>query len=345
MDYIPLGRSGLTCPEIMVGTMTWGSQTSEAEAHQQIATALAHGLNWFDTAEMYPVNPVRKETIGNTEKIIGSYIAAQGRGDMKIATKIIGEGTAFARNGAPITPDSIREAVEASLRRLHTDYIDLYQFHWPNRGSYHFRQNWTYRPKGARSEIIDNMAACLGTLATLQDEGKIGAFGLSNESAWGTAQWLQLSVQGAGPRVATVQNEYSLMARLYDTDMAELSYHEDITLLAFSPLATGLLTGKYLNGAVPKGSRKSISPSLGGRESPRVEETVAAYIAIAQKYGIDPVHMALAWCQSRPIACMPILGATTQGQLEHGLQALGQRLPPELIEELDHIHRAPPMPY
>lgn len=345
MKQIPLGQTGEMLPEIMLGTMTWGTQTDEKDAHRQIDTGVAHGLTWLDTAEMYPVNPARAETVGNTETVIGNWVRAQGRKDLKIATKIIGEGTAFARDGAPISPSSLRAAVEGSLQRLGVEQIDLYQFHWPNRGSYHFRQNWTYRPKGERDEILADMAACLETLGALVREGKIAAFGLSNESAWGTAQWLRLADQGLGPRVASVQNEYSLMARLYDTDMAELSYHEDVTLLAFSPLATGLLTGKYQNGAVPEGSRRAIGPTLGGRWQPRVEGAVSAYLEVAQKHGIDPVHMALVWCVSRPFPCVPIFGATTQAQLEHGLGAMGMTLSDEVLSDLDGVNRAHPLPY
>lgn len=345
MRRIPLGNTLETMPEITLGSMTWGTQTSQADAHAQIDAARAHGVDWIDTAEMYPVNPIRAETSGRTEEIIGAWIAQHGSGHMKIATKVSGAGNGAVREGAPITPATIREAIDGSLRRLQTDHIHLYQFHWPNRGSYHFRQNWTYQPRGDRAQILENMAQCLECLKELTVEGKIGAFGLSNESAWGTSQWLRLAEQIDAPRVVAMQNEYSLMARLYDTDLAEVSVHENITLLAFSPLAVGLLTGKYLKGAVPSGSRRSIVEGLGGRWQPRVEAAVTAYVEVAQKFGVDPVHMALAWLQTRPFATTALLGATTLGQLEHGIKAANMDLPDELVAELDLIHRAHPMPY
>jgi aryl-alcohol dehydrogenase-like predicted oxidoreductase len=345
MRQVPLGRTGVLLPEITLGSMTWGTQTGQADAHAQIDMARAHGIDWIDTAEMYPVNPVRAETSGDTETIIGNWLAKAGQGAMKIATKVSGVGNKAVRDGAPITPDALRAAVEGSLRRLQVDHIDLYQLHWPNRGSYHFRQNWTFRPKGARAGVLADMEGCLAMIATLVAEGKIGAFGLSNESAWGCAQWLALAEAGVGPRVAAVQNEYSLMARLYDTDMAEVGCYEDITLLAFSPLAAGLLTGKYLDGSVPQGSRRAVNTDLGGRWQPGVDAAVRAYLAVAAKHGLDPVHMALAWCQTRPFATTALLGATTCAQLEHGLGAIGLMLDPEVVTDLDAVHRAHPMPY
>lgn len=345
MRHVKLGRTERAVPEIILGSMTWGTQTGVADAHRQIDMALEHGVDWVDTAEMYPVNPVSAETVGRTEEIIGEWIAKAGAGRLHIGTKVSGRGLGAVRDGAPISPASITAALEASLRRLRVDHIDVYQFHWPNRGSYHFRQNWTYAPKGAQAEILDDMRACLGTLQAAVDAGKIGGFGLSNESAWGMAQWLRLAEEGAGPRAVSIQNEYSLMARLFDTDLGELAYHEDVTLWAFSPLATGILTGKYNEGAVPEGSRRSINEGLGGRWQPRVPETVAAYLGVARKHALDPVHMALAWLQTRPFRTTALLGATTSTQLAHGLGAIDMVLPQEVIADLDAVHRAHPMPY
>ena len=201
-----------------------------------------HGVNFVDTAEMYPVNPVSAETLGNSERIIGNWNAKTGRrGDYILATKHSGEGMRHVRDGAPISSKTIAPTVEASLKRLKTDYIDLYQFHWPNRGSYMFRQNWSYDPSGQnRGETLANMEDCLEALQREVDRGTIRAFGLSNESAWGTAQWLRISEERGWPRVASIQNEYSLVCRMYDTDLAELSVNEDVGLMAFSPLGTGL---------------------------------------------------------------------------------------------------------
>ncbi|MGV6803834.1 MAG: aldo/keto reductase [Ruegeria sp.] len=348
MKMNPLGRTGISVSDLCLGTMTFGTQTSEADAHRQIDTALAAGINFLDAAEMYPVNPVSKETVGRTEQILGNWNAANPsrRGEYVLATKHSGEGFAHARDGAPISGQTIPEAVEGSLRRLQTDYIDLYQFHWPNRGSYMFRQNWDYDPSGGdRQAVLDNMRECLNALQVQVDKGNIRAFGLSNESAWGTTQWLRLSEESGTPRVASVQNEYSLLCRLFDTDMAEISAHEDVGLLAFSPLGAGFLTGKYQGGMVPEGSRMSIVPQMGGRTQARVFEAVAGYLEVAEKHGLDPVHMALAWCRDRPFMTSVIFGATTQTQLERILAGRDLVLEPEVRTEINAVHRAYPMPY
>ncbi|WP_209832890.1 aldo/keto reductase [Ruegeria sp. HKCCE3926] len=348
MQIKPLGRTGIVVSDLCLGTMTFGTQTSESDAHRQMDMALDAGINFVDAAEMYPVNPVAKETIGRTEEILGNWNAANSsrRADFVLATKHSGEGLSYVRDGAPITAKTIPEAIEASLRRLQTDYIDLYQFHWPNRGSYMFRQNWDYAPSGHNTaDVLENMQECLGALQVQVDKGNICAFGLSNESAWGTAQWLRLAEQTGTPRAASVQNEYSLLCRLFDTDMAELSVHEDVGLMAFSPLGTGLLTGKYQGGAVPDGSRMSLSPQLGGRKSDRVFDAVAAYMDVAARHGLDPTHMALAWCRSRPFMMSAIFGATTVAQLEHVLAGADLTLSNEVLAELDAVHKAHPMPY
>ncbi|WP_171204882.1 aldo/keto reductase [Ruegeria sp. HKCCA0235A] len=348
MQMKPLGRTGIVVSDLCLGTMTFGSQTSEPDAHRQMDMALDAGINFVDAAEMYPVNPVAKETIGRTEEILGNWNAANRarRADFVLATKHSGEGLSYVRDGAPITGKTIPEAIEGSLRRLQTDYIDLYQFHWPNRGSYMFRQNWDYAPSGHNTaDVLENMQECLEALQVQVDKGNICAFGLSNESAWGTAQWLRLAEQTGTPRAASVQNEYSLLCRLFDTDMAELSVHEDVGLMAFSPLGTGLLTGKYQGGAVPDGSRMSLSPQLGGRKSDRVFDAVAAYLDVAARHGLDPTHMALAWCRSRPFTMSAIFGATTVAQLEHVLAGADLTLSKELLAELDAVHKAHPMPY
>ncbi|MGB3406147.1 MAG: aldo/keto reductase [Jannaschia sp.] len=342
MRTVPLGQHD-TISEIMLGTMTFGTQTPEAQAHAQIDMAVDAGVTWLDTAEMYPVNPVRAETIGLTETIIGNWVAAGGKGRIRIATKHSGAGSQ-ARDGAPISPASIPKAIEGSLKRLRSETIDLYQFHWPNRGSYMFRKNWTYRPEGERTAILDDMAESVAALEKEIARGTIRSFGLSNESAWGMDKWISLGGQGAA-RPVGLQNEYSLMCRMADTDLCELMAHDAVTMLAFSPLATGMLTGKYANGAVPAGSRKSISEGLGGRWNARAGEIAEKYVALARTHGVDPVHMALAWLQTRPFACSAILGATTVEQLAHGLKAQDMEMSEELVSDIDDLHRAHPMPY
>jgi aryl-alcohol dehydrogenase-like predicted oxidoreductase len=348
MKTTTLGRTGIAVTELCLGTMTWGSaQNGEADAHAQLDMALDHGINFLDTAEMYPVNPVKAETVGDTERLIGTWVQKSGRrGDYVMATKCTGLNGSFVRTGQPVTAVTLREALDASLARLKTDYVDLYQLHWPNRGSFHFRQNWTFDPSGKDvAAIRQNFADVMGALADLVATGKIRAFGLSNESTWGTMEWLRAGEATGGPRVASIQNEYSLICRQYDTDLAEMSAHEDVTLLAFSPLGTGLLTGKYQGGAIPDGSRMTLSETLGGRVSPRVWAAVDAYLEIARRHDLDPAQMAIAWCLRRPFPTIPIFGATTEAQLATAIGAAGITLSDDVLAEIDAAHQAHPMPF
>ncbi|WP_116134983.1 aldo/keto reductase [Tropicimonas sp. IMCC34043] len=342
-----LGSSQIVVSEFCLGTMTFGTQTPEDDAHRQLSKALDGGINFVDTAEMYPVNPVRAETVGLTETIIGRWIAASGRRDeMVLATKIAGPSEAV-RPGRGIDGETLVEAVEASLKRLQTGWIDLFQLHWPNRGSYHFRQNWAFDPSGRDPAAIEtNMVEVLEAMDELTRAGKVRAFGLSNETAWGTAQWLKLAAETGTPRMVSIQNEYSLMCRLFDTDLAELALAEQVGLMAYSPLATGLLSGKYRNGAVPEGSRMAVgSHNLGGRASDRAMAAVEAYAAVAEAHGLDIVHMALAFCAARPFMGSVIVGATTEAQLDHILAGQGQSLDEAVMADLNAVHRAHPMPY
>ncbi|MEP4199025.1 MAG: aldo/keto reductase [Aliishimia sp.] len=347
MQMKRLGRTDIEVSVLCLGSMTWGTQNTADEGHDQIDRAIEAGVNFVDTAEMYPVNPIQSLTVGRTERIIGLWFEDRGkREDLVIATKHSGEGMQHIRDGAPITAETIPAAIEGSLRRMKTDYIDLYQFHWPNRGSYMFRQNWDFKPSEQdRASVTQNMEDCMGALHDEVNKGRIRAFGLSNESAWGTTQWITASERMRGPRPATIQNEYSLLCRLFDTDLAETSLKEDVGLLAFSPLAAGLLTGKYQNGQVPKGSRMSISAELGGRKTERVFDSVDALLQIAERHGLDPVQMSLAWCLTRPFMTSVIFGATSQEQLELALGAADVTLSPEIMAEISMSHRAFPMPY
>ncbi|MFW2541093.1 aldo/keto reductase [Primorskyibacter sp. 2E107] len=347
MKMNPLGRTGIEVSELCLGTMTYGRHTAEAEAHRQMDMALDAGINFIDCAEMYPVNPIEAETVGDSERVLGTWFEKTGRRkDYVLATKITGAGNAKVRDGAPITGALIPQTVEASLQRLKTDYIDLYQLHWPNRGSYCFRQNWRYDPSSQnREDTMQHMADVLGAMQREVEKGRVRAFGLSNESAWGTAMWLKVAEEVGGPRVASIQNEYSLVCRLADTDLAELMVNEDVGLLPFSPLGAGLLTGKYQGGAVPDGSRMAINGDLGGRKTPRVFDAVQAYLDIAKDFGVDPVHMALAWSAQRPFVTSSIFGATHVPQLEQLLGAAELRLSDEIKEAIDTAHKAHPMPY
>ena len=346
MQTRPIGRTGLKTGIFSLGTMTFGTQTPEADAHRQLDMAVEAGINLIDTAELYPVNPISAETCGDSEQIVGNWLVASGKRDeVLIATKVAGSGAKAIRDGAPISPETITTAVEASLKRLQTDVIDLYQLHWPNRGSYHFRQNWTYNPAGQdTAAALADITAALETLGALVDAGKIRHIGLSNESAWGTAQFLRIAEAASLPRVATIQNEYSLLCRHYDLDLAELSHHEDVGLLAFSPLATGLLTGKYSGDTIPQGSRRSLNPELGGRFNPQSLVVADEYAALAAAHGLDPVHMALAFCTSRPFMAASIVGATTSGQLEHLLKGADLVLSDEVLEGIQAIYSRTPMP-
>ncbi|MFK7835400.1 MAG: aldo/keto reductase [Sulfitobacter sp.] len=347
MKLNKLGGSNLVVSELCLGSMTWGTQNTAEEAHAQIDRALEAGINFIDTAEMYPVNPVSAETTGRTERIIGLWFERGiQRDDVILATKHSGAGVGHIREGAPISSKTISQTIEGSLRRLKTDYIDLYQFHWPNRGSYMFRKNWTYDPSEQdRKDTIAHMEDAIGALQAEVKRGTIRHFGLSNESAWGMAQWSDVSQRIGGPRPISVQNEYSLMCRMADTDVAEACINERIDMFAFSPLATGLLTGKYQGGAVPEGSRLSLNADLGGRKTARAFEAVDAYLKVARDHGLDPSQMALAWCCQRPFVGSVIFGATTMEQLELALGAADITLSEEVLQALDNVNRAHPMPY
>ena len=342
-----LGKTDLMVSELCLGTMTFGNQTPEADAHTQMEMALDAGINFLDAAEMYPVNPVSQETVGRTEEILGTWFKKTGRrNEWIVATKHSGEGMQYFRDGAPISSATVPEAVEGSLKRLQTDHIDLYQLHWPNRGSYMFRQNWTYDPSGQdRASTLQNMADVLGALGREIEKGRIRHIGLSNESTWGTAMWLRVAEAMAGPRMESIQNEYSLMCRMADTDLAELMVNEEVSLLPFSPLAAGLLTGKYQNGAVPDGSRMSLNGNLGGRKTDRAFDAVDAYAKVAEEAGLDLPLMALAWSAQRPYVASSIFGATTSEQLAYLLPAADLELSEDVLKALDETHRQHPMPY
>lgn len=347
MKLNKLGNTGIEVTELSLGTMTFGTQTSEADAHKHMDMAMDAGMFFWDTAEIYPVTPLTEATYGRTEEIIGTWYAKTGRrNETVIATKHAGTGFKYVRDGKPILGETVRAAVESSLKRLQTDYIDLYQLHWPNRGGYHFRQNWSYDPSGQDTEAItNNMREVLEALKAEVDRGTIRAVGLSNETAWGTLKWLRLAEEHGLPRMASVQNEYSLLYRMYDTDMAEMTAHEGVGLLAYSPLATGILTGKYQNGAEPQGSRATIGSGLGGRKTERAFEATQAYLDLAAEQGLHPVHMALAWAKRRPFMTSAIIGATTVDQLALIIDGQELVLSDEVNHAIDRINRQFPFPY
>ncbi|MGQ3212891.1 MAG: aldo/keto reductase [Shinella sp.] len=346
MKYNPLGRTGISVSEICLGTMTWGSQNSEQDAHDQLDYAFSQGVNFIDTAELYPTTPLSAETYGDTERFIGSWMKARGNRDkVVLATKVAGPGRPYIRGGQPMNRAGILEAVDNSLSRLKTDYLDLYQLHWPNRGHYHFRNAWSYDPsKQDREKVAAEIEEILETIGDIVKAGKVRALGLSNDTAWGTMRMLKLAEEKGLPRVASIQNEYNLLYRTFDLDLAELSHHEDIGLLAYSPLAAGLLTGKYLDGAKPEGSRLMTNGDLGGRYQPQQEPAVRAYVDLAKEHGIDPAQMALAFCLTRPFMASVIIGATSMEQLKTDVGAASLTLSADVMNGIRRIHRLYPAP-
>ncbi len=347
MKYNQLGNSDIKVSEICLGTMTWGTQNTEAEGHEQMDYSLEHGVNFFDVAEMYPANPISAETQGRTEEIIGTWFKTSNNRDKVIlATKVTGAGIDWVQDGAPISPQKINTSIEGSLKRLQTDYIDLYQLHWPNRGSYQFRQCWEYDPTSQnREETRAHIHETLEALKVLVEAGKIRQIGLSNESCWGVSQFLQIAEANGLPRIVTVQNEYSLLYRTHDLDLAELSHNENVGLLPFSPLACGLLTGKYQNNQKPAGSRMTISPDLNGRVNEASLDAADAYVAIAEKHGLDPSQMAIAFCNQRPFVTSSIIGATNLEQLAINMAASDITLSDEVLAEVLQAYRQYPMPF
>jgi aryl-alcohol dehydrogenase-like predicted oxidoreductase len=339
MQYRPLGRTGLDVSLICLGTMTWGQQNTEAEGHAQMDYAFERGINFFDTAELYPIPP-KAETQGATERIIGSWFKARGTRDkVVLATKVIGrsDNTWFRDDGSKgeLSRSQIEEAVNKSLKRLGTDYIDLYQIHWPDRP-----MPWGSNPvvfkhfEGPSHPIEETLEIFRDIVKT----GKIRHIGLSNESAWGTMTFLKHAEARNLPRVQSVQNAYSLLNRTYETALAEVTMREQVGLLAYSPLGQGFLTGKYLNGARPAGARTTLFERSQRYQTPGAEPAIARYVALAREFGLDPAQMALAFCNSRPFVTSTIIGATSMEQLRTDIAAIDVTITPELEERIDAIH-------
>jgi aryl-alcohol dehydrogenase-like predicted oxidoreductase len=327
--------------------MTFGRQTDEQDAFRQMDIARERAITFFDTAELYAVPPT-PETYGKTEEIIGRWLTARGcRDEIFLASKIAGTGPRWIRDGKNrINQANIIAAVEGSLRRLQTDRIDLYQLHWPNRGSYHFGQVWDYAGgPGKTDTAIADITETLDTLQRFVERGTIGHIGLSNETAWGTMQYLAIARERGLPRVVSIQNEYNLLDRIFEPDLAEIALREQVGLLAWSPLATGMLTGKYCNGARPADSRWALDHRPPHRDTPQAARATERYLEIAEKYHIDPVHLALAFVDSRPFVTSTIIGARTSAQLEHMLPAFEMTLSDELLADIAAARRDMPIAY
>ena len=333
----PLGRSALLVPDVCLGTMTFGEQTSEADAQSQLDFALAAGVNFIDTAEMYAVPP-RAETYGASERIVGNWLKRQPREQIIIATKVSGpsRNLDWIRNGPPaLDRANLRAAVDGSLQRLQTDYIDLYQLHWPERNTPMFGQ-WQFDP--AKDRECTPIRAQLEALAELVAEGKVRAVGLSNEHPWGVMQFTRLADELGLPRVLCTQNAYSLLNRTFETALAEVCHREQVGLLAYSALAFGHLTGKYLADPAAPG-RINKWPNFGQRYTkPNVQPAVAAYVALARRHGLTPTQLALGFTRSRWFVSSTIIGASTLNQLQETLPATQTPISAELLAEIDAIH-------
>jgi aryl-alcohol dehydrogenase-like predicted oxidoreductase len=342
MEYRQLGRTDVKVSALCLGTMTWGEQNSEAEAHQQMDLALSQGINFFDAAEMYPVAP-KPETQGLTEQYIGSWFAKSGQRDkVVLATKIASTGMDYIRPDSNLRASQIVEAVEGSLKRLQTDYIDLYQLHWPSRSTNYFGQLGYSFPKASSNDVPveETLRAC----DDLVKQGKIRHVGLSNETPWGVAEFLKHSKDADLSRVVSIQNPYNLLNRTFEVGLAEFAHREAVGLLAYSPLAMGVLSGKYRHGAMPVGSRLSLFTRFKRYSTELANSTTESYFQVAKQYGLNPVHMALAFVTQQPFVTSNIIGATTLEQLQENIDSSQLTLSSEVLAAIEAIHNAQPNP-
>ena len=347
MQYRKLGRTDLNVSLIGLGTMTWGEQNTEAEAHAQLDLALARGINLVDTAEMYPVPP-KAATQGRTESYIGTWLARTGRRqDIILATKAAGPVRDPARPGhirdgqTFLDRRNLTAALDDSLRRLQTDFVDLYQLHWPDRTTATFGQlsyPWV------EDEHTTPIAETLSVLADLVKAGKIRHIGVSNETPWGLAQFLKHAEQQGLPRVVSIQNPYSLLNRTFETGLSEFTHHEQVSLLAYSPLAMGVLSGKYLDGARPANARMTLFTRFQRYSNPESERATREYVALARAHGLSPAQMALAWVNAQPFVASNLIGATSLAQLEENIASADVTLNAEIRAAIAAIHQRQPSP-
>jgi aryl-alcohol dehydrogenase-like predicted oxidoreductase len=345
MRYRKLANTELEVSVICLGTMTWGEQNTRAEAFEQMDYAFARGVNFFDTAELYPIPP-RAATYGQTEVIIGEWLKRTGNRDrIVLASKIAGPGEGWIdhiRKGRTrFNRANLQAALEASLRRLKVDCIDLYQLHWPERNT-NFFGRLGFEP-GDENDLTP-VAETLEALQAFVRQGKIRHVGLSNETPWGIMRFLQAADRLDLPRVVSVQNPYSLLNRSYEVGAAEVSWREQCGLLAYSPLGFGVLSGKYLNGTRPPGARLTLFPDYTRYSSPAAEKATAAYAGLARTHGLDCAQMALAFVNSRPFVTSTIVGATTMEQLRSNIASIGLELSAEVLDGIQVIHAAHPNP-
>ncbi|WON77991.1 NADP(H)-dependent aldo-keto reductase [Serratia sp. UGAL515B_01] len=338
MQYHRIPHSSLEVSVLGLGTMTFGEQNSEADAHAQLDYALAAGVNLIDTAEMYPVPP-RPETQGLTEQYIGSWIKARGNRDkIVLASKVSGPirgSDNLIRPQQALDRKNIRDALDTSLKRLNTDYLDLYQLHWPQRSTNCFgKLNYQYTDEKATIPLLETLEA----LTEQVRAGKIRYIGVSNETPWGVMRYLQLAEKHELPRIVSIQNPYSLLNRSFEIGLAEISQHEGVELLAYSSLAFGTLSGKYLNGAKPAGARNTLFSRFTRYTSKQSQLAIAEYVALAKKHNLDPCQMALAFVRQQPFVASTLLGATTLEQLKTNIDSFNVVLGAEVLQALEEIH-------
>jgi aryl-alcohol dehydrogenase-like predicted oxidoreductase len=343
MKYTTLPNTNIKVSKICLGSMTWGNQNTEAEGHAQLDYAFEQGINFIDTAELYPVPAVPK-TSGRTSEIIGTWLKKTGnRGNVVLASKIAGPGdyTAHIRTTG-FSPDSIKDAVNKELIRLQTDYIDLYQLHWPERQTNTFGiRDYSHNPNDAWE---DNFNEILHSLDEIIKEGKIRHVGLSNEKAWGTMRYIEESKIHKLPRMTTIQNAYSLLNRPFEGDMAEVAIRENIGLLAYSPLAFGVLSGKYINGVAAENSRLKLFPTFARYSSEQSTEATRKYLKIAENNNFSLTQMSLAFVNQQPFLTSSIIGATTMEQLKENIASIDVELSLEILEQINTVHNAIPNP-
>ncbi|MDZ7735780.1 MAG: NADP(H)-dependent aldo-keto reductase [Gammaproteobacteria bacterium] len=344
MQYRTLGNTDISVSLICLGTMTWGEQNSEAEAHEQLDYAVGEGINFIDAAELYPVPP-RKETQGRTEKYLGSWLKKRkDRDQLVIASKVCGPGdwVSYMRDGQPrLDRQNIEKALNASLKRLKTDYIDLYQLHWPERQTNYFgKLGYSHSPNKNGVPIAET----LGVLGDLVQAGKIRCIGVSNETPWGVAEYFRIAEREGLPRIVSIQNPYSLLNRTFEVGLAEFAHREQTGLLAYSPLGFGVLTGKYLDNRKPEGARLTLFTRFARYTNPQGVAATGDYVELARRHGLEPAQMALAFVNSRPFITSTIIGATSMEQLRQNIASADINLPPGILDEIEAIHTRQPNP-
>jgi len=344
MEYKRLGRTDIEVSLLCLGTMTWGEQNTEAEAVEQLDYAIDKGINFVDTAELYPVAPM-EETQGRSETYLGNWLnKRKGRDKLVIASKVCAaaDWIPYLRNGnARLDKENIEAALNASLKRLQTDYLDLYQLHWPERDTNYFGKLGYYHAPEKDGVSIEET---LGVLNDLVQSGKIRHIGLSNETAWGISEYCRLSDQKQFPRIVSIQNPYNLLNRSYEIGMSEFAHREDIGLLAYSPMAFGVLSGKYLNDAKPEDARITLFERFSRYTNEIGIACTEAYVNLAKASGLDPAQMALAFVNSRPFLTSNIIGATNMTQLRSNIASLDINLPKDVLREIENIHYKQPNP-